>query len=83
MTHIKMVLDEKVLMDGDLGDWQHKPPTAIQHLLRPGTKPQPYLQAALAAVMEAALTDRSTLIDVHTEPQGWSVRVTHMAGAAP
>lgn len=78
MTHIKLVIDDVVAMDDDLGSWKNTPPTAVQHLLKSGKKPQPYLQAALMAVMEAAMTESSTLIDAHTEPQGWSVRVTRM-----
>jgi len=47
-------------------------------MIGPGKRPQPYLQAALMAVMEAAMTDTTTTIDVHTKPNGWNVDVTHL-----
>jgi len=78
MTHIKLTLNGDTLMDGDTGQWQRKPPSAIQHLIKPGRgKQEPYLQAALAAVVEASLRDVDTHIDCNTFPTGWNIRVVH------
>lgn len=76
-THIKMTVDGEVLMDGDLGTWKRNPPSTIQHLLKPGRKPEPYLQAALGALLEASLISRSTTIDVETVEHGWILKVQH------
>lgn len=76
-THIKLTVDGETLMDGDLGEWKHKPPTAIQHLIKPGRKPEPYLQAALGAVLEASLISKSATIDCTTRENGWTVSVDH------
>lgn len=79
MTHLRLSIDGQTLMDGDLGQWKHNPPTAIQHLIKPGHKPEPYMQAALMALMEAAMRDVETSIEVWTKPTGWTVTVTHKA----
>lgn len=81
MTHVKLIHNGATLMDGDLGQWQQTPPTAVQHLLQPGRKQQPYLQAALGALLEAALKDVDTTIEATTTPTGWCVRVTHNVAA--
>lgn len=75
MTHIKLTLNGDTLMDGDTGGWQRKPPSAIQHLIKPGKANKPYLQAALAAVVDATLRDVDTHIDCTTTSTGWNVRV--------
>jgi hypothetical protein len=77
MTHVKLTLNGDTLMDGDTGDWQRKPPTAIQHLIKPGKAAQPYLQAALGALVEATIKDVDTHIDCTTFPTGWNVRVVN------
>jgi hypothetical protein len=82
VTHIRLTLNGDVLMDGDLGQWQRKPPTAIQHLLKPGGTKQPYLQAALSALVDASLRDVDTHIECTTMPTGWNVRVVENYRAA-
>jgi hypothetical protein len=79
MSALKLVVNGQTLMDGDLGEWRHKPPTSVQHLLQPGKKPQPYMQAALMALMEAAIKDVDTTIKVRTKARGWTIDVTHAA----
>jgi len=77
VTHIKLTVDGQTLMDGDLGTWKRTPPTAIQHLLKPGKQPEPYLQAALGALLEASIKGTDAHIEATTTPTGWCVRVTH------
>ncbi len=81
MTHIKLVINGEVLMDGQISQWQQRPPTSIQHLLQPkaGRKAEIYMQAALGALLEATMSEQDTLIEATTTPTGWVVRSTHMA----
>lgn len=81
MSRIKLVINGETLMDESLGQWQQRPPTAIQHLLQPkaGRKAETYMQAALGALLEAVMTEQDTLIEATTTPTGWVVRSTHMA----
>jgi len=82
MTHIQLVVDGNTMWSGDLGQWKDTPPTAIQHMIQSGRKAQPYMQAALGALLEAALKEQDTAIEATTTPTGWVLRVTHMAVVA-
>jgi hypothetical protein len=77
MTHIKLTVNGETLMDGDLGQWKRTPPSALQKLLKPGRQPEPYLQAALGALVEASIKNTDTTIEATAAPNGWTVSVTH------
>jgi hypothetical protein len=80
-VRIKFTVNGETLMNGQLGDWKRTPPSAIQHMLKPGKAPQPYMQAALGALLEASMLGTDAHIEATTTPTGWCVRVTHLAAA--
>lgn len=75
MAHVTITVDGAVWLDGDLGNWQHKPPAHIQARLRSPTQREPWFMAIMAALTDAAVTDQQASIDVQTRAGGWTLRV--------
>ena len=77
MTHMTITIDATTILDGDLGQWQHQPPDTLTQYLKPNTKPKPWAPALMAAIIEAVTTNTPTTVNIHTDPHGWTVTVTH------
>jgi hypothetical protein len=76
MPGARIVVNDHVLFDGDLGTWEANPPDFIKELIKPGIRPQPYFKAILIAMAEATLVDRSVIITVVAhDPSDWTMRV--------
>jgi hypothetical protein len=76
MPGARIVINDHVLFDDDLGAWKDNPPDFVRELIRPGVRPQPYLKAVLIAMAENVLADRSVIITVVAhDPSDWTMRV--------
>ena len=76
MPGARIVVNDHVLFDGDLGTWEANPPDFIKELIKPGIRPQPYFKAILIAMAENVLADRSVVITVVAhDPSDWWMRV--------
>ena len=75
MAKVKLTINDKVEIDGDLGEWTSEPPEFLSRQLKPGAKPQPYMQAILLAVTHAVMTDRSVVIDAFHRSNRWNINV--------
>ncbi len=79
MSHATLVVDGQTRMDEelDLSDWQRPPPEFLANLIKPGAKPEPYLQCAAIALVTGSMGQRSVTVEVHTHTDGWTLRVEH------
>jgi hypothetical protein len=76
MPGARIVINDHVLFDDDLGSWRDNPPDFAKDLIKPGVRPQPYFKAILIAMADAALADKSVEITVRvTDPGDWTMRV--------
>jgi hypothetical protein len=76
MPGARIVINDHVLFDDDLGSWRDNPPDFAKDLIKPGVRPQPYFKAVLIAMAEAALVDQSVVITVVAhDPYDWTMRV--------
>lgn len=75
MSRIRLTIDGDTIMDGDLGQWQNKPPESLTQHLDPTANLQPWAKAAMLAIVQAALEKRDTAITVTTRDRGWTLDV--------
>lgn len=75
MAHTRITIDNNVVLNSDLGDWQQQPPDFVQAQLRPGAKPQPWMKALLVTMAEAAATDQPLTANITTRAGGWTLAV--------
>lgn len=79
MAYIKASIDGKVIIDGDTGTWERRPPEFIAEQLHNMTsnlnaaKPSPWMRAMMLVIAEAAMTETYTEIDINTWGAGWSL----------
>lgn len=75
--HAILTVDGRTLLDDNLDNWQQRPPEQLQELIKPGRKPQPWLQAALITLADAAMNNMPVEIHVKTHIAGWTIKVQH------
>lgn len=82
MSHIRITIDDEVVMDADPGQWSVTPPdVASLQLKGGGTTPKPWMQAVLltlASVATLAMAGKpagDTVITVTTRDGGWTLDV--------
>jgi hypothetical protein len=81
MTAMKIIVDGDILLNDDLGDWERKPPSTLAHLIRPGFKPKPWMQAMLVVLADAAVREQPTRIEVNTSSrERWTLSVEKLDG---
>lgn len=76
MSRVRIVVNGKVEMDENLGEWQDKPPSFIRDHMKPGTVHQPYMKMVLIAMTEAVMSDASVQIAADTTPNSYTVTVS-------
>ena len=76
MSHVFILVDDKVMFDGDLDVWKATPPDAFRDMLQPDAKPEQWLKAIMIVVADAAMTGQSVSITAITGPSHWSMEVT-------
>jgi len=70
-----LTIDGRTLIDDDLEQWQQRPNSELQELIKPGQKPQPWLQSALIALADAAMNQYPIEIHIVTSAKGWAIKV--------
>ncbi|YCU47985.1 MFS transporter [Mycobacteroides abscessus] len=84
MSHIKITVDGKTLMDADPGTWRHTPPDIPD--LRRQSGGQPWGLAVMGAVAQTATLTQmgrdvgDTTMTITTGAQGWTMDVQHEGG---
>jgi len=75
MSRVRIVINGKVEMDENLGDWQDRPPGFIRDHMKPGTIHQPHMKMVLIAMTEALMSDASVEIVADSAPSGYALAV--------
>ena len=75
MTQIRIVLNGDVVMDQDIGEWTDTAPDFFKDRVRPGVKPEPWMQAIMVVMVDAIQRDRATTIGVRTSIGEWVMKV--------
>lgn len=76
MTHIRIVIDEKVEFDDDLDRWKAEPPDYFKDMINPHAKPEPWMKAIMIVMADAAMTGQSVSIEAVTGDDKWAIGVT-------
>lgn len=69
-----LTLNERVLLDADLQEWQQKPPESLAQYLKPGPG-QPWVKPAMVVLADAALANQPVTIHVTTREYGFDIQV--------
>jgi hypothetical protein len=80
MSHCRIVLNEKVLFDGEVTEWVARPPDFIAEMaecLKPGalTRPQPHMLAIMSTFGDAVARSADIIIEATTGPGWWTLAV--------
>lgn len=80
MSYARIVVDQKVLFDGELNQWIARPPDFIANMaeqLKPNSmqKPQPHMMAVAFAFSEAMAKQADIIIEAVTGPGCWTLNV--------
>lgn len=77
MPSLRITVDDKVVMDGDMGTWTTEPPfISEQKLAIAAKKDQPWAIPVLSLVAKAATGAHIQAIDIRTGLKGWTLSVT-------
>ena len=79
MSTARIIVDGKVLLDGDFVQWVQRPPEFIVEMaeqLKPGAlqKPEPHMVALMATFGEAMARQTDIFIEVSTGPGWWTLK---------
>lgn len=75
MSHVKIVIDDKVEFNGDPGEWVSTPPDFIKDVIKPDGRPAPHMQGIMVAMTNAIMRNEPTSINVKTWADGWTMTV--------
>jgi len=80
MSLVRIVVNDKVLFDGELNQWVERPPEFVAemaHMLQPGAvqRPQAHMLALMAVFGEAMARQADIDIQVSTGIGWWSMHV--------
>jgi hypothetical protein len=78
MGHTVFTVNGVIMLDADLDHWQERPPAEVMELMNPKAENRVWMRSALIALVDAAVGDKPTHIDVQTTPMSWSLHVRHM-----
>jgi len=74
-SHVRIVINQEVVIDGDLGNWQATPPDFFKEALNPNAQPEPWMRCIINVIAEAAMIGQDVEIDVSGEPGEWVMKV--------
>lgn len=77
MANVKVTVDGKTIMDGDLGEWSTNPPELIKEQLKANARPALWMQALLLTIADAAMSNKCLTVDVRTDAEGWAMDVRY------
>ena len=69
-AHIKVTIDGKVRMNGDLGDWTDEPPEMVKPYLSGQARPNAWMRKVMDEIADAGITSRSRRITIKTRDKG-------------
>ena len=75
--HIRLVINQVVELDAELGNWQFTPPDVFKDVLNPAAQPDPWMKAVISVVAEATMTGQNVDIEVIGTPEKWLMKVTN------
>lgn len=76
MSHLKISIDDQVLMDGDIGQWTAEPPRGVQDLVSKASgNTDPWHQAILVVMTHTIAAQKNATITVNTQADGWTLEV--------
>ena len=78
MTQMRITVDGDTWLDGDLGEWQEKPPEQFVKALQTPSAGTPGLRQLLTALAEAATQDKPTRLELTTRERGWTLTVEEL-----
>lgn len=77
MPYAHITVDGRTLLNGDLGQWQTKPPAELAQHLKPGTPHQPGIRALLVALGDAVRMNKNTSIQLTNRDTGYDLKVNY------
>ena len=84
MTHARLVIDGKTVMDEEMGEWEQRPPEFFKRVMTPGQRQEPHLKAVAIILAESLLAGQDVSIDVAaTEIGAWTMSVKQSAAQLP
>lgn len=80
MSYARIVIDEKVLFDGELNQWAARPPEFIADMaeqMKPNSiqKPKTHMLALMCAFSDAMARQADIIAEVSTGPGWWTLNV--------
>lgn len=75
MSRATLIVDGECRMDDELDEWHRRPPQLLADMIKPGSKPEPYLVAAGMALADATVKGQPVRVTITTRPSGYNVDV--------
>lgn len=76
MAHTLITVDDIVVLDEILNEWNPQPPAALEALGKP-VDPQPWHKACMIVLAEALMLSKPVQINIRTHTTGWNMNITH------
>lgn len=70
MSHLRITVDDQILMDSTVGSWSQEPPTITNDLLRGQHNNKPWSMPLLSVLMPVLISNRDASITVTTQGDG-------------
>lgn len=77
MTHARITVNRKVELDADVDDWEQRPPAMFADAIKPGAKPQPWLQPIAVILANSVRASQSVKMNVTTAMRGYTIKVEY------
>lgn len=77
-ARVRLCVDDVVVYDGDLNEWQATPPDYFKDRIRPDANPEPWMKAIMIIMADAAMSGKSVSIEAATGEDHWSIKVATM-----
>ena len=75
IPHMVITVNERVVLDADLKDWQQQPPETLKQYLKPGPE-YPWIKPVMVVLADSALANMSVNIHVRTGEGRWTMEVS-------
>lgn len=76
MAHVKVTVDGKVEMNGDLGQWTSTPPALVRDSLKRGARPSLWMRCLLLFIADVGMTNNPITVTITTRPDGADLSYT-------
>ncbi|MDH6199199.1 hypothetical protein M2272_005867 [Mycobacterium frederiksbergense] len=78
MTQMRITVNGDRWLDGDLGEWQQKPPEQFVKALQAPSTQIPGLRQLLTVLAECATQDKSCSLELTNSERGWTLTVEEL-----